>query len=172
MSMIVDLTGVLKEAGNKISVDGNIELDDVKYLGEDFHFVRPAVFKGSISNSGKSLALTGTVTLCLKVRCARCAKELEKELSYELDEALIREEDNTDPDGDAVVFSGNEIDLTQIAETGFFMNVPGKFLCSDDCKGLCPQCGADLNLGDCGCDKDDIDPRWEALKKIMDSNKD
>ena len=62
--------------------------------------------------------------------------------------------------------------FTEIAQTGFFMNVPGKFLCSEDCKGLCPQCGADLNEGDCGCDNEVIDPRWEALKKIMDSNQD
>ena len=47
------------------------------------------------------------------------------------------------------------------------MNLPGRFLCSEDCKGLCPKCGADLNLGDCGCDKEDIDPRWADLQKIM-----
>ena len=170
--MIVDLTSVLKETGNKISVNGAIELDDINYLGEDFHFVNPPQIDAVISNNGKSLVLQGTVSLCLKVKCARCMKDIEENLSYELDESLIREEDNTDPDGDAVVFSGNEIDLTEIAQTGFFMNVPGKFLCSEDCKGLCPQCGADLNEGDCGCDNEVIDPRWEALKKIMDSNQD
>lgn len=170
--MIVDLTGVLKEAGNKIVLSGNLDLDDVNYLGEDFHFVSSPEIEGTIFNNGKSLVLSATVDLRLGVKCARCTKDIQKDISFELEEALVREEDNSDTDSDAVVFSGNEIDITQIVQTGFFMNVPGKFLCKEDCKGLCHTCGADLNDGPCQCDKEVIDPRWEALKKIMDSKED
>lgn len=168
--MIVDLSGVLKETGNKIVLSGKLDLDDVRYLGEEFRFIGAPTIDGTIFNNGKSLVLKGTVNLCLGVKCARCTKDIEQNLSFELEEALVREEDNTDPDSDAIVFTGNEIDITDIVQMGFFMNVPGKFLCKDDCKGLCPTCGADLNAGDCQCNKEVIDPRWEALKKIMDSD--
>ena len=170
--MIVDLSGVLKETGNKIVLSGKLDLDDVRYLGEDFKFLESPVIEGSIFNNGKSLVLTARVDLCLGVKCARCMCDITERLSFDLEEALVREEENSDPDGDAVVFSGNEIDITEIVQTGFFMNVPGKFLCSEDCKGLCPDCGKNLNDGECDCDEGVIDPRWEALKKIMDSDED
>ena len=172
MSMIVDLTGVLKETGNKLDLSGSLDLDDVKYLGEDFHFIGTPLINGSIFNNGKSLILKAKVDLCLGVRCARCMQDLEESFSFELEEALVREEDVSDPDGDQIVFTGSEIDLTEIVQAGFFMNVPGKFLCSENCKGLCPDCGVNLNLESCTCKEEVIDPRWESLKKIMDSNED
>ncbi len=170
--MIVDLTGVLKETGNKITLMGDIDLDDVNYLGEDFHFIGPSKIDGTIFNNGKSLVLNAEVEICLSVKCARCTKDIEENISFDIEESLVREEDYSDTDGDAVVFTGSEIDITDIVQTGFFMNVPGKFLCSEDCKGLCPTCGADLNAGECQCDKEAYDPRWEALKQIMDSKED
>ena len=51
------------------------------------------------------------------------------------------------------------------------MNVEGKYLCSEDCKGLCQHCGADLNEGDCGCSQENIDPRWAALVDIIEKDK-
>ncbi len=170
--MIVDLTGVLKEPGNRIPVDGVVTADDVNYLGEEFHIIEMPRFTGEISNNGKSLVLRGTVRLRFAVKCARCRKDIERDFEYELDETLVREKDNSDDNPDVFVFSGNEADITDIVLNGFFMNVPGKFLCREDCKGLCPECGADLNEGDCGCSDDMIDPRWEALKKIMDGKED
>ena len=71
-----------------------------------------------------------------------------------------------------VIYSGNSLELDEIVLNSFLMNVPGKFLCKEDCKGLCPQCGQDLNLGDCDCDNDTFDPRWAALKEIMEKTSD
>lgn len=170
--MIVDLSGVLKETGNKLDINGQLDLDDVKYLGEDFHFVSAPQITGSVFNNGKSLVLKAKVKLTLGVKCARCMKDIERDLSFDLEEALIRQEEQSDPDVDAVIFTGHEIDISEIVQTGFFMNVPGKFLCSEDCKGLCPECGHNLNDGDCHCGDEVIDPRWESLKKIMDSDED
>ena len=53
----------------------------------------------------------------------------------------------------------------------FLMNVEGRYLCSEDCKGLCPQCGADLNVEECGCNNENIDPRWSTLIDIMNKDK-
>ena len=49
----------------------------------------------------------------------------------------------------------------------FLMNVSGKYLCKEDCKGLCSKCGQDLNVGECNCSDEEIDPRWAALAEIM-----
>ena len=67
----------------------------------------------------------------------------------------------------ADVFAGMELDLTEIVVSNILLNLSYKYLCSEDCKGLCPHCGTDLNLQDCDCDKEYIDPRWEKLAEIM-----
>jgi uncharacterized protein len=58
--------------------------------------------------------------------------------------------------------------LDEIVTEDVFLNLPAKFLCSDDCKGMCFKCGKDLNSGSCSCEKD-IDPRLEALKQLLDN---
>ena len=63
------------------------------------------------------------------------------------------------------------VDIDDIVANNFLMNVEGKYLCSENCKGLCQHCGADLNEGDCGCSQENIDPRWAALVDIMEKDK-
>lgn len=170
--MIINPGEVLKETGNKEDIHGELKFDDISYRGEKFRFVDCPVFDGYIYNNGQSLTLKGDVSMKLEVNCARCMKDIEYDFTFALEETLVREDSDSDPDGDEIVYSGDEIDVSDIAMNGFLVNVPGKFLCKEDCKGLCPECGADLNEGDCGCDNEVIDPRWEALKNIMDNNKD
>ena len=58
-------------------------------------------------------------------------------------------------------------DLDEVVTTAFVLAMDTKNLCSEDCKGLCAKCGADLNLGPCGC-RPDVDPRWAALAQLLD----
>ena len=81
--------------------------------------------------------------------CDRCLADLE--LDMDLDETYYLFPENT-PDVD-YFYSGDEIELDDFVRETLVMNMPGKVLCSEDCKGLCSKCGADLNLGDCGCDR-------------------
>ena len=64
-------------------------------------------------------------------------------------------------------YSGKEIDLQPAVREQILLSVPPPPLCREDCKGLCPQCGKDLNEGECGCDRTVLDPRWAALKGIQ-----
>ena len=61
---------------------------------------------------------------------------------------------------------GSEIDLAEIAREQILLDLPQQFFCKDDCKGLCEKCGTNLNLKDCDCEDDEIDPRWAALKNL------
>ena len=96
-------------------------------------------------------------TICLRffgnatvlTACDRCLADLE--LDMDLDETYYLFPENT-PDVD-YFYSGDEIELDDFVRETLVMNMPGKVLCSEDCKGLCSKCGADLNLGDCGCDR-------------------
>jgi len=67
---------------------------------------------------------------------------------------------------DEDTYAGKEIDLAPAVREQILLHIPPPPLCRDDCLGLCPRCGKDLNDGECGCDRAVIDPRWAALKGI------
>ena len=64
-----------------------------------------------------------------------------------------------------------ELDLRPALREQWLLNVPGYALCRDDCQGLCPTCGAELNLGPCDCTPTSADPRWEGLRKLRDERR-
>ena len=77
-----------------------------------------------------------------------------------------------DEENDEIILLENgAFDLGDLARTVFLLDLDTKILCSPDCKGLCPRCGADLNQGPCGCKKD-ADPRWAALAKLLEQKDD
>ncbi|MBN1297720.1 DUF177 domain-containing protein, partial [bacterium] len=61
----------------------------------------------------------------------------------------------------------DRIDICRVIAEQIVLQIPMKTLCSDDCKGLCSRCGADLNAGTCGCDRDSVDPRLAKLKDLL-----
>ena len=67
------------------------------------------------------------------------------------------------------VLEGTEIDVQEVLSTCFILDMETKFLCREDCKGLCARCGRNLNLGPCGCGKE-IDPRFAVLEQLLDKS--
>jgi uncharacterized protein len=72
-------------------------------------------------------------------------------------------------DLDTDELEGYQLDLTQLVREQILLNVPEQIYCTEDCKGLCEKCGGNLNLVDCNCKDEEIDPRWEALKNLKDN---
>ncbi|MBO5059489.1 MAG: DUF177 domain-containing protein [Clostridia bacterium] len=165
--MLIDLSDIIKDYGGKLELCESFEMQNTTFLGEDFAFEGPCLFEGTIQNNTKSLELEANVTGKLSVRCARCAKPMIVSICFPVSEILVREDAEFTEDEDVVVYSGSSIDLSEVITNSFLMNVSGKYLCSEDCKGLCPHCGVNLNETSCSCEKDIIDPRWEKLAEIM-----
>jgi uncharacterized protein len=69
-------------------------------------------------------------------------------------------------DMDVYSYEGEEVDLAPLLREQVILAVPFAPLCREDCKGLCPVCGIDLNTGNCTCDRTPIDPRWASLKNL------
>ena len=74
--------------------------------------------------------------------------------------------DSTDTE-EYVVCEEGVLDLTELVRTDFLLELPTKVLCREDCQGLCPQCGKNLNFDSCQCKKQSIDPRWEVLSEMF-----
>ena len=170
--MTIDVSTILKELGGKIDINGDVEMSDTDFLGEMYHFNEPVKVSGSVSNNGKSLILKANCTGHMTTQCARCMKDIVVDIDFDIDENLAQDDGSVSSDDDVILFEDVKIDIDDIVANNFLMNVEGKYLCSEDCKGLCQHCGADLNEGDCGCSQENIDPRWAALVDIMEKDKD
>lgn len=170
--MKIDLSSVIKVTGAEIAIDGEVGFSDAQFLGENYRFSEPLKIKGRVYNNGKTLALELDVTGEMETNCARCLEPLMADVSYSIHELLSQREDGAKEDEDIILFDGYEIELDDIIEDHFLMNVSGKYLCDEECMGLCPHCGKNLNDGDCDCNKEYIDPRWQALADILNQSKD
>ena len=170
--MLVDLSSIIKITGAKIALDDTVGIETAEFLGETYSFNEPLKINGEIFNNGKSLTLKARVMGKMQTECARCLKPIEVDVDFDIHELLSRAEDGASEDDDVILFDGYEIELDDIVTDHFLMNISGRYLCTEECKGLCPKCGHDLNEGDCGCDREYIDPRWQALADILNQQKD
>lgn len=166
--MIIDVSSILKVLGGKISIDCELSLSETEFLGGSYEFTEPVKVVGSISNNGKSLILRADCSGIMRTQCARCVQDIDVEFDFSIDEQLLQNDGgDVGSDEDVILFDGYTFELDEIVSDNFLMNINGSYLCSDDCKGLCPTCGKNLNEGNCGCENTDIDPRWAALLEIM-----
>ena len=109
-----------------------------------------------------------TARTTLDAVCDRCGKEFlqDKEITYS---CMLAEELQNEDNDEIVLLTDGEVDLGDLARTAFILGMDTKTLCSEDCKGLCPGCGVNLNQEPCRCKKQ-ADPRWAALEQLLDKN--
>ena len=105
---------------------------------------------------------TGSVGICMP--CSRCLEPVELSVDFKLNEKFGN---NAGDDEEIETFSGDSIDLSSAVMRNILAVMPMKVVCSDDCKGLCPVCGQNLNVKDCGCDTTYVDPRFESLRSLL-----
>lgn len=168
--MIIDVSSILKEIGGKIDIACSVDFSEADFLGGIYKFTSPITVEGVIKNNGTSLTFTAECASTFNTQCARCGKDITATLNFAIDENLLQGDDEAQNDNDDVYyFKGGEVEIDEIILNGFFMNENGKHLCSEDCQGLCPKCGCNLNEEECNCESEAIDPRWAALVDIMNS---
>ena len=147
-------------------------LEDLSQI--DFDLETPLQAEAKIRKVGQSILIKGSVDTILRLRCVRCLKEFTYPLSstFELTlcpqkETVLEEEvDLREDDMESSFFEGGEIHLSEIACEQIFLEIPYQSLCQEDCKGLCPRCGKDLNLSSCNCVKEDFGSGFSALEKL------
>ena len=155
-----------------VSVDDTLAVDDPVWLETDSRPSEPIRVKGRLSTAGPGrFYWHGTIEGDVELECRRCLGEASGHVSEEAHLIFAEagaEGVEDDPDVYIVDDRASELDLRPAIREQWLLNVPGYALCRDDCKGLCPTCGAELNFGDCGCVSTSADPRWTALRKVRD----
>lgn len=157
--MYLELDAVFNNDGESLQIDYEYSIDDES-------IVTPVKVFGSVFNK------TGIVYLRVEARfdystvCARCAKSLLKHAKVPVNHTLLSHADSDDND-EFIVLDGMRLNLDELVSEDIYLALPPRFLCNDDCKGLCPVCGVDLNVEKCLC-TEPADPRWDALKELLD----
>jgi uncharacterized protein len=109
------------------------------------------------------VAVTGTVSTTWEGECRRCLTSLDGEVSSEVREMFRRgggENEGT------YQMSDDHLNLREMVLDSLFASLPVLPLCRPDCRGICPRCGTDRNMADCGCLEVEVDPRWSALNEL------
>lgn len=164
--MRLDLRDVILVPDAEKSFQCQVDLSDLEFYGRK-PIVRPVLAQGSVVNHAGALVLNGTARSELDLVCDRCGKEFSREKVVALDMLLADKLEQEDSEDEIFLLDGNELDLDELVTTAFVLAMDTKNLCSEDCKGLCAKCGADLNLGPCGC-RPEVDPRLAALAQLLD----
>lgn len=141
--------------------------------------IRPAAavrVAGELNRSagGGRIRIDGKIQGPVGISCTRCLDSFEKKLEIPFKVVFaeagefsdVPEEELDLEDLEISPIEGNEIDLGEIVREQILLARPAQEFCREDCRGLCAECGQNLNLADCRCSADEIDPRWAALKDL------
>jgi uncharacterized protein len=151
------------------------EPDELALNDGRLHIVNPPRVTGEIRREGQRVKARGSVVAQLQVECDRCLKLVELPVNSRFKVEYLSTEDYqaqqadelTEEDLDLTVFDGEVVDIDDLVTEELLLAVPTHVLCKDDCKGICPSCGADRNQTECGCETREVDPRWAGLKELV-----
>ena len=164
--MLLGLSKIIDSPGASVPFSTSVDLSDLRY-GISRPVTEAVVARGTVRNTAGVLLMTGNVTTTIHGICDRCAAEFSREIDFPIDVVLVTElasEENEDEWVFPLV--GDSADLDDIVRTVFVLNLDSKLLCKEDCKGLCPRCGKNLNTDDCTCEKE-LDPRLAAFRQFL-----
>ena len=139
-----------------------------------YQIVAPVELEFDINKDKDKFRLVGRVRTELELTCSRCIETYRFPIDAEFDQRYLpssaasseADREVEEDDLETSYYTDDEIDLSQLMREQFYLALPMKPLCREDCKGLCAQCGTNLNTGTCDCAPVWEDPRLAALKAI------
>jgi uncharacterized protein len=157
-------------------LERTLDIEDPRGAGIELAVARegPMLVKARFTKHGDKVLVRGTVEITVGLNCSRCLEEFSLDLKSDL-ETYLEEGGDSTPEADEELspedldfrpLHDGAVDLRELVAEQVHLALPVKALCSEGCRGLCPKCGLDLNQEGCGCQGEERDPRWEALKKL------
>lgn len=163
--MKLDLKQIARVPGASLPFDFELDLSDFEWNGEK-PVVNPIRVEGVVRNMAGAMLLEARLSSELSLVCDRCAKPFVKKQTVEYETLLASELENGENDEIVLLDKDEQLDLDELMSDVFILNLDTKNLCSEDCKGLCPGCGVDLNVEPCRC-KREVDPRLAKLAQLL-----
>ena len=144
---------------------------------DEFRVEAPVRLAFDIFKDGSQFRLVGHVASALTLACGRCLDDIALPVDLPFDLLYLPHQDNAgeeeaeieDDDLTTAFYKNDEIDLGQLVLEQFYLAVPMKPLCRESCRGLCPECGTNLNTATCSCAREWTDPRLDGLRALRDT---
>lgn len=162
---MINISDLINKKSEKKHLDIKLDMKEINNGFEKYPVLEPMNLIGSLSRVSDILYLDAEVKGVIELECSRCLEKFPYVVDLEINEKLTNDPENKD---DEVIFINDEnLDINEIIENNVIINLPIQRLCREDCKGLCPMCGTNLNLSTCNCHEENIDPRLEKLKDLF-----
>jgi uncharacterized protein len=154
--------------------------DELPLEDELMRLASEAKIEGRARKKREQISLQGMVNASIEVACDRCAAPVIVPVDAGFDVTYVpAESQEVEPEATELqaeelsyaVYEGDYLDIDELAREQLLLALPTRQLCREDCRGLCLTCGADLNTGTCGCEQQEVDPRWAALAALKKSDK-
>ena len=149
------------------SINYEFEMKEFHFEGDLMKPIEKVSVDGVITSKESELVLNLRVKTKLKVTCSRCLDTFIYPIDFEIEERFTSIDETTD--SDVIFVKSDELDITDFVEREIISTLPIKRLCSTDCKGLCHNCGKNLNRETCTCDNVDVDVRLAGLKALLEN---
>ena len=164
--MLLDISVVLKGNTEKLNFEEEIDISDIDFSEFSAKFEKPVKLTGTVKNVVGVVELSATADCDYDTTCSRCGEDLTKNLTFDFEQTYVKEQ--TSDVEDALTLEGKTIDLKDILCKNVALFLPLKQLCREDCKGICQQCGTNLNEKQCDCVEEYFNPQFEILKGLFD----
>lgn len=172
--MLLDLS---QFRGSTDHVERRLTPESLAFAGEDFRVAGPVEFGADVRKDAEKVRLVGRVRATLETDCSRCLESYTIPVDAPFDLLFLPASTNTgtgdqeveDDDLGVAFYRDDVIDLKDVLREQFYLALPMKPLCREDCQGLCPVCGANRNRETCTCETVWVDPRMEALRKFKEN---
>ena len=169
--MLVNLSEVMNRKEEVQEIEATIDFQEFEMNGERYPVVSKTPLHLALSSSpAKKLFIKADGKLTLAAPCDRCLKEVLIPFSIHVDgevDLSKTEEERAEDLDEACYIAGADLDTDRLVYEEILLDFPMKVLCREDCRGICKVCGADLNLGECGCDRTVLDPRMSVIQDIF-----
>ena len=168
--MLIDLRELLSGSQDERIEKVSIESESFDTGIAKYSILEKPEFELSITRIGKNkLSIKADSYVTLSIPCDRCLEPVDTRVDYTVDEIVDFNDNASEEEAkeEKDYIDGYDLDVDKLVFGEILISMPGKTLCKEDCKGICLICGANLNKGECGCDRDILDPRMSVFKDIL-----
>lgn len=171
--MKIDITSLLNQSRDHISERGTWDPTEIDLDSSQFSLESPVSVEFNLTHNDGTVEADGTFRGELTSICGRCLVPFNDPISGDVEalflpseEALIEAKEEADDALYVGQIEDQAVDLGSIVRQDVLVQCPMRPLCRDDCEGLCPECGTNLNEDDCGHEQEMTDPRLSKLEEI------
>lgn len=173
--MLIKLSDVLAYDNKVLQKKVQLEMDTFDSKIGSFDVVDKSDVELLITNIGnKKITIEAKADLSVMIPCDRCLEPVKTKFHIDAEKEVnmnLSEEDRVNELDENDYIIGYDLDVDKLIYGEILVNWPMKILCKNDCKGICNRCGANLNLGECGCDRTELDPRMAVIRDIFNNSK-